>query len=184
MNLLKINVTVDDKIFRGFAFFDSLRRKRIWVLPVIFASMMSAFALACFAMRGRAEQAVMLGCVLLTIGLGLPAAYMRMFFKSIREQIKIMGLERPRSVYSLRLSREPDGVQVTIKDKSARYEWDGLFGAYRVRGCIYLYVEKNKAFLLPDGQAEGGADVWPFLTDVLPAEKLRDCRDNVDKFVR
>ena len=170
---VKINVIVDKKILRKFALFDGLCRKRIWVLPVIFASIMSAFAFVCFAVRGRAEQAVMIGCILLIIGLGLPAAYARIFFKSTEAQIKAMGLERPRPVYSLRLSLA--GVQVTNGDKSAQYEWNSLFGAYRVRGCTYLYVEENKAFLLPDGQAEGGADVWPLLTEMLPPEKLRDC---------
>ena len=181
---VKINVIVDDKIFRRFALFDNLYHKRSWVLPVIFASIMSAFALVCFAMRGRAEQAVMIGCVLMMIGLGLPAAYMWVFFKSIGAQIKAMGLESPRSVYSLRLSREPDGVQVINGDKSTKYEWSGLFGAYRVNGCSYLYVERNKAFLLPDGQAEEGADIWPLLLDMLPAEKLRDCRDVKNKVFR
>ena len=173
---VKVNVVVDDKIFLKFAVFDNLYRKRAWVSPVVFASIMSAFALACFAMRGGADQAVMLGCVLLIIGCGLPVVYMGVFFKSVKAQIKAMELERPRYVYSLRLSGEPDGVQVTNGDDSARYEWRGLFGAYRVSGCTYLYVEGNKAFLLPDGQAEEGADVWPLLLDMLPAEKLRDCR--------
>ena len=171
---IKINVIVDDKIFRRFALFDNLHRKRIWVSPVIFASMMSAFALVCFAMRGGAEGAVMLGSVLLTIGLGLPAVYAWTFLKSIKAQTKAMGLERPRPVYSLRFS--PEGVQVANGDKPVKYEWGDLFGAYRVHGCVYLYAEKNKAFLLPDGQAEKGADVWPLLLDMLPAEKLRDCR--------
>ena len=88
-----------------------------------------------------------------------------------------MGLERPRPVYSLSLSRESDGVRVTNMDKPARYEWDGLFGVYRVSGCTYLYVEGNKAFLLPDGQVEEGAEeLWSLLTDMLPTAKLHDCR--------
>ena len=176
-----VNVIIDDKIFRKFALFDNLHRKRIWFLPVIFASIMSAFALVCFVMRGHAEQAVMIGSLLLIIGLGLPAAYMRLFFKSIKIQIKTAGLESPRHVYSLRFS--PEGFQVINGGKPDQYKWSGVFGAYRVPGCTYLYVEKNKAFLLPDGQAEEGADVWGLLTDKLSAEKLRDCR-TMKKFVR
>ncbi|MCL1875718.1 MAG: hypothetical protein FWF87_05615 [Synergistaceae bacterium] len=179
---ITINVTVDDVIFRKFAVFDSLFRKRIWVLPLIFASIMSAFALACFAMRGNADQAAMIGSVLLVIGLGLPAAHILAFFRSVKTQIKAMGLERPRPVYSLSLSGEPDGARVTNIDKPAQYEWDGLFGAYRVSGCTYLYVEANKAFLLPDAQVEEGAEaLWSLLSDMLPAEKLHDCRKTKDK---
>ena len=116
----------------------------------------------------------MMGSVLLIVGLGLPAAYIGLFFKSIKFQIKIMGLKSSRHVYSLRLSS--DGVDVISGDEPNQFKWSGMFGAYRVPGCTYLYVEKNKAFLLPDGQAEEGADVWAMLSDHLPAEKLRDCR--------
>ena len=176
---IKISVIMDDKIFRRFTIFDNIYRKRIWVSPVIFATIMSAFALVCFVMRGRADGAVMIGCVLLIIGLGLPAAFMRVLFKSTEAQIKAMGLERARPVYSLRLSREPDGVQVTNGGEltgHVEYEWGGMFGAYRVHGCTYLYVKSNKAFLLPDEQAEGGSDIWSLLIDMLPKEKLHDCR--------
>ena len=169
-----INVILDDKIFRDFIVFDNLRRRRIWFLPAVFASIMSAFALACFIMREWAEQAVLMGSVLLIIGLGLPAAYIRLFFKSIKIQIKAAGLESPRHVYSLRLS--PLGAEALSGGKPDQFEWSGMFGAYRVPGCTYLYVEKNKAFLLPDGQAEEAADVWTLLTELLPEEKLRDYR--------
>ena len=169
---ITINVILDDKIFRRFAIFENFHRKRIWGAPLIFAAIMSAFALVCFAMRARAEQAVMMGSILLIIGLGLPAAYIGLFFKSIKFQIKIMGLKSPRHVYSLRLSSL--GAEVISGDAPNQFEWSGMFGAYRVPGCVYLFVEKNKAYLLPDGQAEGGADVWRLLGEMLPAEKLRD----------
>jgi hypothetical protein len=174
-----VNVIADAKIFRKFALFDSFCHKRIWLLPVIFASIMSIFAILCFTMKGRAEQAVMIGSVLLIIGLGLPIAYIRLFFKTIKTQIKTIGLEKPRVVYSLRISREHDGIQVISGDQPARYEWCSLFRAYRVRGCIYLYVKRNKAFLLPDGQAESGEDVWPLFTEMMPTEKLYDYRSKI-----
>jgi len=171
---ITVNVILDDKIFRQFALFENFRRKRIWGAPLIFAAIMSAFALVCFAMRARTEQAVMMGSVLLIIGLGLPAAYIGLFFKSIKFQIKTMGLKSPRHVYSLRLS--PLGAEVISGDEPNQFKWSGMFGAYRVPGCTYLFVEKNKAYLLPDGQAEEGADIWALLADMLPVEKLIDCR--------
>lgn len=175
---ITVDVIIDDKIFRKFAIFDNLYRQRRWIPPVVFASIMAAFACVCFAMRGLAEQAVMLGCVLLLIGLGLPAVHMWSFFKSIEAQIKSHKLQKPRLVYSLRLSGDPDGVSVTSPaGESAQYKWVGMYGAYRVSGCAYLYVANNKAFLLPDGQTEGGSDaLWSLLADMLPAEKMHDRR--------
>ena len=37
---------------------------------------------------------------------------------------------------------------------------------------MYLYVEKEKAYLLNDRMEV----VWKFLTGILPKEKLHDCR--------
>lgn len=175
---ITIDVMIDSKIFRKFAIFDNLHRQRRWVSPVIFASLMSAFACVCFVMRGSAAHAVMLGCVLLLIGLGLPAVHVWSFFNSIKSQVKAHKLEKPRAIYSLRLSCEHDGVSVTNPaGESAGYEWGSLYGAYRVDGCTYLYVTNNKAFLLPDGQVKESTDsLWSLLAEMLPSEKLHDHR--------
>lgn len=169
---------IDDKIFRKFAVFDNLYRQRRWISPVVFASLMSVFACVCFAMRGSAARAVMLGCVLLLIGLGLPAVHIWSFLNSIKSQIKALRLESPRAAYSLQFSSEPDGVMVTNPSgESARYEWGSLHGAYLVDGYTYLYVTSNKAFLLPDGQVIEGTDaLWSLLADMIPAKKLHDHR--------
>lgn len=173
-----VNVVIDAGIFRKFAAFDNLYLRRRWISPAVFAFIMSASACVCFAMRGSAAHAVMLGCVLLLAGLGFPVVYLWTFFGSIKSQIKIHKLEKPQPAYSLRLSIEPDGVQVTNPGgEFAKYEWQSMYGVYRVAGCTYLYVVSNKAFLLPDGQADEGADaLWQLLADMLPAEKLHDCR--------
>lgn len=175
---ITVNTMLDDKIFRRFAVFDNMYRQRRWVSPVIFASIMTVFACVCFFVPGPGTQPVMLGCVLLVIGFGLPAMNMRSFFASVKKQIKAHKLEKPQHVYSLKLSSEPDGVRVTNPGgESAQYEWGKLWGAYRVDGCIYLYVVNSKAFLLPDGQAEEGTEaLWSLLTDMLPKEKLHDRR--------
>ena len=47
-----------------------MRRRKVWKAPVTFASILSVSAVICFIMR-HVEGAVMLGCVLLIVGLGL-----------------------------------------------------------------------------------------------------------------
>lgn len=175
---ITVNAIINDKILRKFLVFDNLYRWRRWVSPVIFASILSAFACVCFVMRGAAEQAVIIGCVLLLIGLGLPAVYIWSFFSSVKSQVKAYGLEKPRPVYSLRFSDGPDGVRVTNPGgEFAQYEWGSMYGAYRIAGCTYLYVAKHKAFLLPDGQADEGTDaLWALFADMMSAEKLHDRR--------
>lgn len=174
--LVTVNVMLDEKTFRKFVVFNYLNRERRWISPFIFTCIMSTCACLCFIMRHTAEHAVLLGCVLLLLGLGLPAFHLWSFFSLIKSQVKAYKLEKPQPVYSLKLSDEPDGVYVTNPGgESAQYEWSTLHSAYRVAGCVYLYVSANKAFLLPDGQAEEGTDaLWSMLTGMLPPKKLHD----------
>ena len=44
--------------------------------------------------------------------------------------------------------------------------------AFKVKGCIYLYVHTARAFLIPDGQASASPDeLWRFLQKCLGPEK-------------
>jgi hypothetical protein len=172
--LVTVPVTLDEKALRRFTVFDMLTVKRMWRSPLIFALMMSGFATVCFFMVGRAEGAALLGGVLLTVGLGLPILYAFRFARLVDAQVKRHGLTRPRLVYTLGFSREENGVFAENPGgESARYEWARLSGAFRDSGCVYLYVTKNRAFILPENQANGG-DLWALFTEMLPPEKLRD----------
>lgn len=171
-----VRVTMDAKIFRDFALFDTLRHQRRWRSPALFAAVLLVSSCVCFAMRGRAEGAALLGGVLLAVGLGLPGAYFLNFYLSIRAQVKKMGLDRPRTAYALVLSRD-GGLSVSTEAERAEYPWEALHAAYRTGDCSYLYVNPRRAFLLPDRQIEGGPEsLWTLLNGVLPAEKRIDCR--------
>ena len=58
---------------------------------------------------------------------------------------------------------------VTVKgerreNETLTLEWANLT-AYRRKRCIYLYADKNRAFLLPDGQADvSGGKLWEFIS--------------------
>ncbi|MDR1663711.1 MAG: YcxB family protein [Clostridiales bacterium] len=161
------------KIFKRFAIFDGFFVKKFWRSPLIFFLIMAVAATVCFTQQGRSDQAAMLGTLLLGVGIGLPAAYVFSFFGNITAQVKKYGLIIPREFYTLKLTREPDGIAVSQPGgASARYKWAEVYGAYRRKGCVYLYIVKNKAFLLPEGQAEGGEDFWPFLSEMIPPGKL------------
>lgn len=169
-----VAVKLDAKLFRRFALFDTFRRQRRWVSPALFAGIMLAFSLICYMLRGRNEQAVLLGTVLLGAGLLLPAAYFLSFFLSVRASIKNLGLAQARHTYTVTLSAG-GGVRVSTETEQAVCSWQNLYGAYRVPGCVYLYAAPTRAYLLPDGQIPGGAArLWRLLETVLPAQKLHD----------
>ncbi len=169
---ITVAVVVDARIFRQFALFDARRVKRVWRSPFIFMAIMAAFAAICFLMRARAEQAALLGFVLLGVGLVLPAVYYGFFLHSIRKQIEKMKLHTPRAVYTLSISRADGVTAANPGRKPERYAWNNLYGVYRVPGCVYIYVSNRKAFLLPDG-LDGAADCRPLFAEMLPPEKLR-----------
>lgn len=159
---ITVHVNLDAKTFRTFALFDTLIRQKRRRVLVLFAAIMLGFAAVCFAMRGRAEQALLLGGVLAGVGVVLPLGYLLHFYLSVRDQIKKFGLKEPKPVYSLTFS----GDQVTVtngKDKTS-FAWGSLYRAYRRKDCIYLYAAVNKAFLLPAAQIDGGDDaLWSML---------------------
>ena len=168
-----VNVIIDDMIFNKFSMFESFHRRRAYLSPLIFATIMSVSAIICLIMGG---MGLILGATLLFVGLGLPAFRISKIFRAIYAQTKLLDLKNPKTVYSLHFTDAPDGIEVTNHgdgDEPLRYEWKSIHGVYRVRGCIYLYVLPEKAYLLPDGQAVEGTDaLLLMLTEMLPPEKL------------
>lgn len=146
-----VSVKIDAKLFRDFAVFDAFRIKKRWKSPALFAGILLAFSALCFSRYQSAEQAVFMGFVLLAMGLGLPTAYFANFMVSVNSEIRKLGLTEPQHVYTVTLSDAPDGVGAVAKNGGeAKYKWDNVYGAYRWKNCTYLYVQRTRAFLLPD----------------------------------
>lgn len=116
----------------------------------------------------------LLAAVLAIVGIGLPVSYFYSFFRSVSRQIKQMHL--PRAFYRVELA--DTGIAVWMygqQDKpepTSRHAWDSFYCAYRTDNAVYLYIEKEKAYLLNDRMEV----VWKFLAGILPKEKLHDCR--------
>ena len=158
-----IPVKLDAKTFRRFSFFDTLRLRKRWVRPVVFALILIAFAVV--ALISRRPQSGMIAAVLLAVGLGLPLVYFGSFLSSVNMQVARYGLDRPRRVYTVVLNA--DGVRVTNDQKAedpVQMPWKEVQAAFRAKGCIYLYVNAARAFLLPDGQGSAPAEeIWEYL---------------------
>lgn len=177
---ITIPCRVGPVMFRDFAMFDTLIRQKRLRSPILFFCIMGFFALICYIFRDHADQAVLMGNVLLGIAVIIPAGYLLNFYLSVRAQAKKLKLDPPRLVYTLHFTSAADGITVTSPNKSEgtlRLNWANLFGAWRVKGAIYFYSSERQAFLLPDNQATVSADeLWEFLKENLPAEKLHDRR--------
>ena len=158
-----IPVRLDAKTFRRFGNFDMLRLRKKWVRPVVFALILVAFAFV--ALLTRKEQSGMIAAVLLAVGLGLPLVYFGFFFSQVNVQVARYGLDRPRRVYTVVLNA--DGVSVTNDQRAeapVQVPWKEVQAAFRVKGCVYLYVNAARAFLLPDGQGSAPQEeIWGYI---------------------
>lgn len=176
---IQVKARINASVYKRFAYFDTFRLKKRYRSPILFALIMTAFAIVCFLLKDR-EQNELIGGVLLAIGLLMPLAYFVMFESSVRTQIKAMEIDKnAREFYSLSLSDAAKGIEVESEDgkQKVQVEWEKAFGAYRVDGCIYLYVLPTKAFLLPDGCASTTDDeLFALLTRMLGEKRVQDLR--------
>lgn len=174
-NPITIPVKLDQKTFRRFGIFDTFRRQKRWRLPFWFMVIMLGFAAYAFFQTDKA-QSVLIGCVLSGIGISLPVVYFVSFYLNLRENIKKYGL--PRRVYTLKLTDTDVYIHSEMnKDEELTLPWDKLHGVWRAQDAVYLYVLPNRAFLLPNGQADVPDDaLWAFLRSHLPQDKCRNLR--------
>ena len=152
---MNVQVRLSRRDFVRFSLFDTLIHKRGWLRPALFAAILGAAAGVCFALRER-RGAVLLGAVLLAVALGLPAAWLLSFFLSVRGQARAQGLGGGKYVYTLDL-REGE-LAVDNGRERACYPWAQIFRVYRRPDAAYLYVTPQRAFLLPYGCVQGGAE--------------------------
>ena len=169
---LTIAATIDRRDFVRFALFDTFRRKRRWKNPLLFACIMSAFSIVCFAAQKTHEQAALLGTVLLSIGLVLPLVWYLLFLSSVKAEAKKHALSRTKAQYFTLLGQE--NIKVVRDKEEAVFSWTDLHAAFRVKGCIYLYVSLTRAYLLPECDDSDAA--WNLITSHLPSEKTEDLR--------
>ena len=173
---MRIEVTMTEEIFRRFTLFDLMKRRKIWRSPAILAGILCPCACICFIMN-HVRGSGLLGCVLLLVGLGLPLSYFSSFAASMKQQVLVQGLKRPKLVYTLVLTEKAKGISVSNETEHADYEWKIVHHAYRDQQATYLFITKERAFILPHNCIEEGEDaLWLLLRRKLPAQRCTDLR--------
>lgn len=167
---MKVQVRLSQRDFLKFSMFDTFVHKKGWLRPALFAAILGASAGVCFALRQR-RGAVLLGSVLLVVALGLPAAWLLSFFLSVRRQAEGQGLAGGKYVYTLDLS----GKELSVDNghERASYPWGRIYRIYRRPDAAYLYVNPQRAFLIPHSCVEGGGEALNRALERGPAEKQK-----------
>ena len=169
-----VNVHMDASLFKRFALFDTFSLRRRWVSPAVFAGILVGFSAVAFLMVGRAEQAALIGWLLLVIGLLLPAAYFLHYYLQLCAQVRRLGIKKPRPAYFVTLSGENVRVVNNMaKEPPLVLPWDAVHAVYRRRDALYLYHTENRAFILPARDASVSlATLYDTCAAHLPKEKL------------
>ena len=171
---ISVSVQMDAASFHDFAAFDLLRHHKAWHRPLVFTAILLVSAGFCLSQVGQKDGAALLTVVLAVVALGVPAVYFWTFFHSLSLQIKKMGLPRP----FYRLELDAAGLSVWMAgeqnktEPTNRYTWNTVYCAYRTKEAVYIYVQKNQAYLLNDSLDAA----WSLLQASLPAERLHDMR--------
>ncbi len=173
---ITVPVKLDSKTFKRFAWFDMFTLRKRWKRPVLFSFMLIAFAV--IALLTGKSQSGLIAAVLLAVGIGLPVIYFGSFLSQVSAQAEDRRLEPPRRVYTVTLGGKHLAVENNQKkEETLILNWKDVPQAYRVKGCIYLYVSPAKAFLLPDGQADvPDNEVWEYLVKHMGAQKCQNRR--------
>ena len=157
---IDIHVRLDARTFRRFCAFDTFRRQRRWYFPVMAGMLLITLSVA--GLSGAIPLSETASGLLMGLGLAVPLVIFGLYFIQIEAQIASQRLKDAPAVYSLRLS--PQGVRVNNDQKQEApvvLPWDGFWGAFRRADCTYLYVNPQRAFILPDGQASAPPEeVW------------------------
>lgn len=168
---MKIEVILTEEMFRRFTMFDMMKRRKVWRSPAIWAAILCTCGAVCFVMN-HVRGAVLLGSVLLLVGLGMPLSYFATFASSLKKQILALGLVRPLHVYTLVLTEKAKGIRVSNEKEQADYEWKQVHHVYRDTLATYLFITKERGFILPHDCIEEGEDaLWNLLRKKLPAER-------------
>lgn len=171
---VSVSIQMDAKSFHDFAAFDLLHHHKGWQRPVVFTAILLVCAGICLSQIGKRDGAGLLTAVLAIVAVGLPAVYFGTFFYNLSQQIKKLGLPRP----FYRLELDSDGLSVWMagaQDKAEpthQYPWSTAYCAYRTSDAVYIYVQQTQAYLLNESMDTA----WALLAEVLPADKLHDCR--------
>ena len=172
---IRIRVMLDEKTFTDFARFNTFKLQKSMKQPLRFCAVMLVFSLICIV-TGR-PQSITTAALLSLAGVGMPVYQQLRFKYSTRKSIRTFGL--PREAYELVLGEREVSIQSLAQGgNTASLKWKEFHHVYRVDGCIYLFAMPQRAFLLPDGQAEDADadELWKWITRHMNKDKVSDMR--------
>ena len=171
---IRIRVRLNAKQFRSYCAFDTFRIRRRHLPVLIIAAVLFTLGLADLLFSKGASGTV--AGLLIGLAIAVPMVIFGLYMIQIEAQVSRQGLSSTQEMYALHLC--DDDVQISGLHRSAgsvRVPWSDFWAAYRAKGAVYLYASEQRAFILPDGQADvGDAQLWEFICSHMSAERCFD----------
>ena len=165
MSSIDISVRLDPKTFRRFCTFEALVRRRRWYMPVLFGMILITFAVA--GLLGWLKIPSEFTGVLMGMGIAFPAISFGLYKINVETQVRRRKLKTSPVVYRLKL----DDDKVSVMDgetggSKVPVRWEDLYAACLHKGDIYLYVNSERALIIPPGQADMSQDeLWAYISE-------------------
>lgn len=115
---------------------------------------------------------------LISIGLavGVPLFYFLFYRRTLLNQIHANQLETDREAYTLTIDNR--GVTASTSTEQMTYPWNKIFRFYRTNHYFYIYIIKNRAFILPVKDMKGCAPdyLWEYVNTKMDRTRFFKCR--------
>ena len=170
MSDIKVSCDLTEKQYRNYMFFHVLGKKKDLLIHLLWCLLILFFGLSNFHVNSP-----ILGWVFTIAAIYLFVSRYLRFFMSVNRISEQYGLsDTPKHFYTIVF--QSTSFQIRNQKEVARYTWKEIFHVYIMeqRNMIYLYMNKDTAFLLPYVGIENGTidQLKTFLSEKLPAEKI------------
>lgn len=168
---IDIRVRLDARTFRRYCAFDAFRRQRRWYWPALISMLLITASLA--GLFNWVPQLSGASALLMGLGIAVPMMNLGLYFIPIEAQIAQQRLKQAPPVYALRLDDAEVSVTNLQKDEPpVSIPWEKMWAAFENQEDVYLYVNPDKALILPSGQASASTEaLWSFIEKHLGSGK-------------
>jgi len=151
---------IDAKVFSDFSYFHNFilgNRKTGFITGSLF--------LLVTALLNLFTGSFSLFLVCLVLAIGVPFLYYLFYCRTLFNQIKANHLEIPREAYTITITES--GVTASTATERITYPWNKIFRIYRTSEYFFLYIIKNKAFILPSRDVQGASQdhLWELIQE-------------------
>lgn len=167
-NKILISCCISGEVFRNFAKYDAFQRRKAWRSTLILSMSLLLTSLIFFIGFRDNYFAKAFGSFFLISAVIIPVIWVTSLNSSINKQIKERDIRESIAQYFVELS--DNGVVMSKGKDKVNFTWNEIYRVIFSKDCAYVFVNKDRALLLPYGSDFSKAE--QLLLSNLPEEKI------------